>query len=94
MTSKLRSSLNCGLLLIAIGNINTALFFLKGIIVIHLFVSLILVTVGTFLVVLTLIKAIVNKQIEKSENQDKLYEKDGWESYGGGLQQYRPRDKI
>lgn len=34
------------------------------------------------------------EKAKKVENLDKLYEKDGWESYGGGLHQYRPHNRI
>ncbi|GEM_PF-4248815 len=90
MDKELRNDLILNLLFIIIGVADIALFWFRGIVILHPFTGLVLALVGFFLFMITLIKAIVafrelNKPIEKIENQDKLYEKDGWESCGCGM---------
>ena len=95
MEKKLRCGFIYSLLAMVVGAADIALFWFRGIAIFHPFLGLLLLIAGFFLFVIALIKAIIalrelNKQTEKIKNQDKLYEKDNWVSYGGGLHQYRP----
>lgn len=90
MDKKLRRGFIFSLLGMIIGVADLLLFRLNGIVILHPFIGSVLLIAGYFLFVVIFIKTIIaskelNNQIKKIENQDKLYEKDGWESCGCGL---------